>query len=438
MMKRTRNMRIFHGGLSIGGGVMDTTAAAVFGLLAAMELHPGGDTSSTSRTSDDDDDDDDALIQCGVYAPMGGFQAVTDALERLCWDVAAGRAARDDGDDIGGRSNSNNSVVFEIKCQHTVTRVTNRGVYYIDGSSSSSSSSSPSSSSATYFASSNNTDNSNDKSSVAAVNANAPKIQFEPADLIIVNADLPYAQATLLSTAGVSSTSLSSSSSWSPSTSSWSNKVENKKKKSDRRRNGNPQQQQSTFSDQSPRPEAAAASIAPATATTTASSSSSSSEPAAAAAIRYDWNDREYRFSSGVIAFHWSMNTTLDFLNTHNVYLSASTPERAQQSWQVLRRRRKDHNQRHQRNARSGQEKADGDDDDDDDDANTNEIHDFWRTTVSCRGEENKTSTEKETSPPFNFYVHRPSKTDPTAAPKVRGKRVPKPCFDFEMEGINK
>lgn len=48
----------------IGGGVLDTTAPAVFGLLSAIELHLTND-------------------KAGVYAPVGGFGAVTQAMQKL-------------------------------------------------------------------------------------------------------------------------------------------------------------------------------------------------------------------------------------------------------------------------------------------------------------------------------------------------------------------
>jgi phytoene dehydrogenase-like protein len=332
--------------LGLGGGVIDTTAAAVFGLLAAIELHPDDNRCNNNAAN---------KIQCGVYAPLGGFQAVTDAMERLCRDVGS----------------------VNMKCQHTVTQVTNRGVYYMDNSSNGTSSTACS----------------------ANETRNDENVQFEPADLIIVNADLPYAQATLLS----SSDKLSSTSS-SPSSSPFSSKND---LVNDKNSSHNDHQQQSTIRCPSQQQEKEKA-----TATSTSAS-----------AIRYDWNDRDYRFSSGVIAFHWSMNTTLDFLNTHNVYLSASTTERAQQSWQVLRRNTDKEKKRRRRQQGKEQQQ-------DDSNANANEFDDFWRTTSSRHGEDNTNETaraaEEETFPPFNFYVHRPSKTDPSAAPKVsNGCRFP-------------
>mmetsp|Transcript_10558 Transcript_10558/g.15374 ORF Transcript_10558/g.15374 Transcript_10558/m.15374 type:complete len:254 (-) Transcript_10558:143-904(-) len=81
---------------------------------------------------------------------------------------------------------------------------------------------------------------------------------------------------------------------------------------------------------------------------------------------KFDWDDR-FDFSSGVIAFHWSVGKELTDLNTHNVFLAGVNRADAEQSWRVLR----------------------------------------------CpSGEESRESVE-----PFNFYVHRASKVDPTAAP---------------------
>lgn len=87
----------------------------------------------------------------------------------------------------------------------------------------------------------------------------------------------------------------------------------------------------------------------------------------------YDW-DSNYRFSCGVLAFHWSISTTLDDLNTHNVFMSTESRDDAEGSWKVLR---------------------DNDD-------------------------ESSIPFSASSRDPFNFYVHRATKTDPTAAPKVR------------------
>lgn len=80
---------------------------------------------------------------------------------------------------------------------------------------------------------------------------------------------------------------------------------------------------------------------------------------------RYDWDDN-FSFSSGVISFHWSLSTSLDNLTTHNVFLIAASQAEAEASWQVLR---------------------------------------------------SKTGTPFQLNSPFNFYVHRPKATDPTATP---------------------
>lgn len=183
----------------LGGGILRKTAPAVFGLLAAIELHP---------------------TKGVVHAPIGGFEAVTNALERLVLDLGV-----------------------EIRCDTTVTKVNDQGVFAI-----------------------------HDESHA-----------FIPADLVIINADLPFATETLLKDTNLE---------------------------------------------------------------------------------RYDWNDN-FDYSSGVIAFHWSVDKELSDLNTHNVFMTAESTERAKNSWRVLR---------------------------------------------------NEQSNLAELEP-CNFYVHRASKTDPTAAP---------------------
>jgi len=209
----------------LGGGVLESTAPAVFGLLAAIELHPTNP-------------------KCGVFAPIGGFQAVTDSLEKLA-----------------------NRLGVQVRCGQTVVRVTEEGVYFYAGS-----------------------DHVDDDAQ------EEDNVQFEPADLVIVNADLPYATKSLL-------------------------------------------EQQHSINQPPP--------------------------AAAAAAECYDWDD-QYRFSCGVISFHWSLRQALTDLNTHNVFMSVSNRQAAEQSWKVVR-----------------------------------------------------DSNLPFTSPddPFNFYVHRASKTDPSAAP---------------------
>jgi len=159
----------------------------VFGLLAALELHPSNP-------------------KCGVYAPIGGFQAVSEAFEKLA---------------------ESNDVT--IKYNSTVTQVTEEGVYLLDS-------------------------NEPDQSS------------FIAADLIIVNADLPYATKTLM--------------------------------ENDPKHFGN------DFS------------------------------PEHIEKIRFDW-DEKFLYSSGVIAFHWSINKTLDCLNTHNVFMETKN---VRESWETLRR----------------------------------------------------------------------------------------------------
>ena len=232
----------------LGGGVLKTTAPAVFGLLAAIELHPtnkkaGGTLLMSLKFS--------ALYFCQafhgstnflvvvshilgrftstsliVFAPIGGFEAVSKSLENL---------AKEKG------------VQFEFG--KMVTGVTERGVHMrnADGST-----------------------------------------EFVEADLTIVNADLPYATKSLILPKG-----------------------------------------------QEP-----------------------DVEP------KFDWDD-SFSYSSGVISFHWSIDKTLDDLNTHNVFMVAGSHSQAEASWKILR---------------------------------------------SNQGDVDETT-------PFNFYVHRASKTDPTAAP---------------------
>ena len=74
----------------IGGGVLQSTAPAVFGLLAAIELHPSNK-------------------QCGVYAPVGGFRAVTQSLEKLAKELGV-----------------------HVQCGKAVISVTNEGVTFTD------------------------------------------------------------------------------------------------------------------------------------------------------------------------------------------------------------------------------------------------------------------------------------------------------------------
>jgi len=194
----------------MGGGVLRKTAPAVFGLLAALELHP------TNK-------------KCGVFAPIGGFGQVAESMYQLCED---------------------NDVKFMFDTP--VTKVGMDGVHLIS----------------------------------KPDDAKLPN--FLPADLVICNADLPFATETIVSELS-----------------------EHKE--------------------------------------------------------RYDW-DEDFDYSTGVIAFHWSVSLELKSLNTHNVFMSAKSKEDAERSWAVLR----------------------------------NPI---------------EQQTEDFSSQPFNFYVHRAGKTDPTAAP---------------------
>jgi len=211
----------------IAGGVLRKTAPAVFGLLAALELHP------TNRRS-------------GVHAPIGGFKAVADAFRRLAEDVGV-----------------------DVRCGHTVTKVTETGVHYVTDSG---------------------------------------ERHFLPSDLTIVNTDLPYASKSLLG--------------------------------------------------------------------------EDIDADAADPEERYDWDDR-YDFSSGVLAFHWSLDVVAEALETHNVFLIADDEESMVRSWGVLQ----------------------------DDD--------------SGGGVE-----------PFNFYVHRPAASDPTAAPEGGDSlMILVPCRTLRRDG---
>ena len=201
----------------IGGGVLRKTAPAVFGLLAAIELHP------TNK-------------RAGVFAPVGGFRQVAESIYKLCID---------------------NNVKFQF--DSSVTSITDEGVYYIN----------------------------KERSDTEK--------KFIDADMIICNADVPYATETIT-------------------------------------RSDNPNEEYQET---------------------------------------YDWNDK-FDFSSGVIAFHWSVSKSLDALNTHNVFMSANTTSDAEDSWAVLQ----------------------------DDD-----IQSTSSASSSIKGT------------PFNFYVHRAGMTDNTACP---------------------
>lgn len=83
---------------------------------------------------------------------------------------------------------------------------------------------------------------------------------------------------------------------------------------------------------------------------------------------RYDWDD-SFLYSSGVVAFHWSIDKELVDLNVHNVFLAAAAGRsQSEESWRALRK--------------------------------------------------NGVYHDNGTIEPFNFYVHRPTKCDPTAAPR--------------------
>ncbi|CAB9530594.1 Dehydrosqualene desaturase [Seminavis robusta] len=207
----------------LGAGVLTTTAPAVFGLLAAIELHPDND-------------------KAGVFAPIGGFKSVSESLANLA-----------------------RAMGVTIETGRMVTRIDSSGVVHVRR-------------------------NDTDTATTGSTNTDS----FVSADLVIVNADLPYASKSLLL------------------------------------------EQSAKEDEQDP-----------------------SAEP------RFDWDD-SFLFSSGVVAFHWSIDKELHDLNTHNVFLAAAKGrERAEESWRIL------------------------------------------------RGKEGGSKVE-----PFNFYVHCPTKTDPSAAPE--------------------
>ena len=76
----------------VGGGVLRSTAPAVFGLLSAIELHP------TNKYA-------------GIFAPIGGFDAVSSAIHSLSM-----------------------SFGVRFKLDRTVTSVSQSGITYLDGS----------------------------------------------------------------------------------------------------------------------------------------------------------------------------------------------------------------------------------------------------------------------------------------------------------------
>ena len=225
----------------VGGGVWQhKTAPAVFGLLSAIELHPDVG---------------------GVYAPMGGFQAVHQSLLNLA---------------------TSSYCNVTIQCNCTVVQVTNDGVYYYN-------------------------------TTTQVDDTGPPVLQFLNSDVTVINADLPYAEKSLFP------------------------------------------KPPNTLVDDRTKP----------------SVLSRAPQPEQLLNMTYDWDDR-YQFSSGVIAFHWSVNRSLVELNTHNVFLSASNRTSAYESWNFVR--------------------------------NVTQSTKFMMTNIN---------------EPFNFYLHRASKSDPTAAPDV-------------------
>ena len=202
------------------------------------------------------------LIQ--VFAPMGGFQKVSQAFEQLALESGV-----------------------EIHYNRNVEEVTKDGISYtIDN------------------------DDANDNENE---NENDDQINFLPADMIIVNADLPYSTKTLVNDGTTT-------------------------KKTQKK-------------------------ILP----------------------RYDWDDK-YDFSSGVIAFYWSVNKQCTTLNTHNVFLVSSDRSEMEKSWSAIRY--------------NDPTTSTFDNDNDGDGSNDGS---------------NDGSTKNY---PFNFYVHRASCVDESAAPK--------------------
>jgi len=104
-----------------GGGVLRKSAPAVFGLLAALELHPSND-------------------RAGVFAPIGGFRQVAESMHQLCLD---------------------RNVKFQFET--SVTGCTDKGVHFITK---------------------NKKEGHTEKGFIAA-------------DLIICNADVPFATETI-------------------------------------------------------------------------------------------------------------------------------------------------------------------------------------------------------------------------------------------------
>ncbi len=172
-----------------------------------------------------------------VWYPIGGFQKISQAFEKLAADSGV-----------------------EVMYNSNVQSITSEGIYY-------------------------------DKKSSNGT------IHFLPADMIIVNADLPYSTKTLMR-----------------------------------------------------------------------SSPEQNTDPTASIR-RYDWDDK-YEYSSGVIAFYWAVNQKCDVLNTHNVFLVSDSREIMEKSWSALR-------------------------------LNDSGASSFDNDSFPC-----------------NFYVHRSSAIDESAAPK--------------------
>ena len=255
-----------------GGGVVKKTAPAVFGLLAALELHPtnkkaGGEYLIIIILMLDMINNGvinlagnifhficlfDYLIFLTVFAPMGGFRSVGLSFEKLAEKCGV-----------------------KIHYNITVTQIYENGIKYVNK---------------TF--SMDNDDN------------RFPESNYIDADVIVVNADLPFSKRTLISTTKQDENVVSE--------------------------NSTPQE-------------------------------------------TFDWDD-SFDFSSGVIAYHWSLDISLDDLNTHNVFLMGLNRTQAEESWRIVR---------------------------------NNPSLDITSNT-----------SENILLEPFNFYVHRPVKTDTSAAPK--------------------
>ncbi len=218
-----------------GGGIWKKTAPAVFGLLAAIELHP------TNR-------------RAGVYAPIGGFAQVANSMYQLCLNL---------------------NVKFQFHTSVTKVDENGGGVHFL----------------------------------VKNDNAECTSTQgFLNADLIICNADLPYATETIM-----------------------------RSSLNDKDKDVNSDEGELLYHE------------------------------------TYDWNDK-FDYSSGVIAFHWSLSKRLDTLETHNVFISANNTSDAVKSWAVLR----------------------------------NDPDDGTSDSMPCSMQDKA----------FNFYVHRAGKADRSTCPQ--------------------